>query len=563
MKKVSGPSSCQYYQTLNKEDYYAKEKNAQGYWLGSGATELGLTGSIEPNDERLKRLFEGRHPTNPDIVLRQGGTTERKRQDGTVLKPVSALDITCTAPKSVSVDWALSHGVTSEKLLKAHRDAFAKVPQELERECMSRRGRGGSGGYEQVKPIMAAFEHGTSRENDPNLHTHLLLINVGLRHDGKGASLDLSRFMGKGEKALVHKLGAIYRNALKENLERDLGLKTETKQLKHGTSFELTHVPKEICKAFSTRRAQIEAVLHPSDTAKQVQVKVLATRKAKDTRTPEHELFASWKKRASALGFEPGRQQEREPNRHVVADAAPKEPSVVRKTPEEYAKEAARIDAIESMLAVMKILYERHVNRVISERQEAVSKAFDRAKVESEERTKRFETSVTFRYVTRQMSHKTYRKLTRPQPKTKFGIYAASIAGHVSKKQRDRLLSINGHRTKEDWLKSKPKTRLGINFAYATHRISNHERLALLWHHGHLRREMEAERLPLFPSVAYPSRAKLPPFNERPPHYQLFGPNIKVEFIPPKQTQQQQGQQKSNHGQKQENTPIRERERER
>lgn len=568
MKKVSGPASCHYYQALDKTDYYAKEQSANGQWLGSGAKELGLSGGIEPNDERLKHLFEGRHPTDPDIVLRQGGNTERVRKDGTVLKPVSAYDFTLSAPKSVSVLWGIGDPEKRASIEVAHRYAFTKASEYLEEKvCVTRRGRGGGGGYEPVKPVMAVFQHGTSRENDPLLHSHLLLINVGQRPDGKWASLDGSRFMSKGAEAITHKVGAIYRDALRERLERDLGLKSETVHLKHGKSFELACVPKEVCQAFSTRRGQIEEKLLPKDTAKQVQVKVLATRKAKDRSTPEHELFASWQERAKELGFSP--KQEETPKREVIPASTQnvvptKSEELTRQQGEplsshnqlardgSFAKDdsATLVEIRTTVAEAMVWSCESHVQRVIASRQQAIDRAFAKARANSEARAKRFKASVAFRYMTGQMSHKTYRRLMGAQPRTKLGIHAAHITGRITRKQRDRLLYTNRHISKEQWLSSKPRSKLGINFAYATHRITEHERLALLWHNGHLRRELESNQLPLLSSVPYRSREALLPLKE----YDLNDPVVQKAINAAKAEPRPQPPQ---------HTLIRERERER
>src|SRR4051794_40017756 len=76
------------------EDYYTRSGEARGVWLGRGADELGLVGEVA--EEQLRPLLEGIDPRTGEVLRR---TTSPVR--------VAAFDLTFSAPKSVSVIYAL------------------------------------------------------------------------------------------------------------------------------------------------------------------------------------------------------------------------------------------------------------------------------------------------------------------------------------------------------------------------------------------------------------------------------------------------------------------------
>ena len=72
--------------------------------------------------------------------------------------------------------------------------------------------------------LMAAmFQHGTSRENDPQLHTHCAIFNSArTQEDGKWRAMHQHPVYGWAKVA-----GAVCRNVLAWNLHRDLGIRME------------------------------------------------------------------------------------------------------------------------------------------------------------------------------------------------------------------------------------------------------------------------------------------------------------------------------------------------
>ena len=75
-----------------------------GIWVGRGAVELGLAGEVTTED--LEALLEGLDPHTGALL----GSRFRDRvtKHGTLIQAVAGFDGTFSAPKSVSVLWALT-----------------------------------------------------------------------------------------------------------------------------------------------------------------------------------------------------------------------------------------------------------------------------------------------------------------------------------------------------------------------------------------------------------------------------------------------------------------------
>src|SRR3954453_2314926 len=218
------------------EDYYAGGAEARGRWVGSGAVELGLSGDVA--GEALRRVLAGLDPRD-GLPLRAASSAVR----------VAAFDLTFSAPKSVSVLF----GVGSSDLRAAARHAHDRAVEEavgyLERTAAAvRRGHGGA----RVEPadglVAAAFRHRTSRAGDPQLHTHVLVANLGRGRDGRWTALD-------GRRLYAHARAAsfVYQAVLRSEITRALGL--EWLPVRKGIA-ELVGVPEPVLRAFSRRRGR-------------------------------------------------------------------------------------------------------------------------------------------------------------------------------------------------------------------------------------------------------------------------------------------------------------------
>lgn len=268
-----------YYEALSKDDYYESGSEPAGQWHGLLSGALNFNGEISPG--QLHRLFEGFHPGTGEQLASNAGEKHR-----------SGWDLTFSAPKSVSVAWALSDESLQTKIAAAHDAAVRAGLDYLERNAFTSRDRGNS---QSLKGILAAvYQHSTSREQDPQLHSHCAIGNIGIREDGSVCTIDFcTRWKMSG--------GAIYRAELAHQLQQ-LGFEIE----RDGKSFRLGGIPESLCKKFSKRRHQILEYIEETgfDSAKSRDIAALATRRVKES--PSRSILrAQWQQEAIEAGYLP------------------------------------------------------------------------------------------------------------------------------------------------------------------------------------------------------------------------------------------------------------------
>jgi conjugative relaxase-like TrwC/TraI family protein len=157
MLSIARLASPEYY--LQEHDYYAEGGDAVCVWLGRARGRLGLLGAVTEAD--LKALFEGVDPKDLETPLVQNAGSPSRRP---------GWDLTFSAPKSVSIVWALAPEPIRAAIAECHRRAVVAALNYLEDEAaFSRRGKGGKE-RDPCHLIVAAFEHSTSRAGDPELH---------------------------------------------------------------------------------------------------------------------------------------------------------------------------------------------------------------------------------------------------------------------------------------------------------------------------------------------------------------------------------------------------------
>lgn len=237
------------------------------------------------------------------------GELERFVASRSVPGAVPAYDLALRAPKSVSLLHDLGHLVPRSTLAKlgledgatvasevaaAHRAAVDDVVAFLESHAAFVRSHGTR---EEAKGLtVAVFDHRSSREGDPLLHSHLVVINAADGVDGITSALDgatLYQFARAG--------GHIYQARLRRELSRRLGVEWETPH--HGVA-DLVGVPRDVVEAFSLRQRQIVRHMEAigAGDARSAQAAALATRRPKDPeRGVAPEVTAQ---RAASLGFE-------------------------------------------------------------------------------------------------------------------------------------------------------------------------------------------------------------------------------------------------------------------
>lgn len=282
---TSSGQAASYYESAG--EYYADGGQSPSEWQGKGAEELGLSGDVDR--DQFRELLDGK------VADQQLGTT----RDGK-LEHRPGWDVTLSAPKSVSI---MAEVAGDRRLIAAHGAAVKTALAHVESHMAATRIRDGGAVNREATGnlVVASFQHGTSRAQDPQLHTHNVILNATKGEDGTWRSLEPRAIY-----QLQKQIGAIYRQELALKV-RELGYEIEVGK---GSMFEIKGVSPEVMAAFSTRSAEIEAALGERGTSRddasaaEKQVAALDTRQAKVSADPAA-LVADWRDTASAAGFGP------------------------------------------------------------------------------------------------------------------------------------------------------------------------------------------------------------------------------------------------------------------
>jgi conjugative relaxase-like TrwC/TraI family protein len=231
---------------LSANDYYAEGERIQGQWMGHGAELLGLKGEVTM--EQFDAVRQGLHPETKEF-LRPRQNVDRFDRDGERLSSARSLyDFTVSAPKSVSVQ-----ALVDPRLREAHQQAVAEMTGEMERLAGARiRVDGADSNRVTGNLVIAAYHHDTSRELDPQLHSHLVAAN--LTYDGPEMRWKALQATDIYEQRGY--LTEVYRNALARSV-RELGYQTVDRfDRGRERGFEIEGVATETLEKFSQRSEQ-------------------------------------------------------------------------------------------------------------------------------------------------------------------------------------------------------------------------------------------------------------------------------------------------------------------
>lgn len=285
-------------------DYYlgrsGRAREGAGTWHGKGADQIGLSGHVRRDD--LLRVWEGRDPHTGQILVARGSTGEH----------VAGVDATFSAPKSVSVLWALANPTARSAVEGAQDQAVVVALRHIEENMPLARRRLSEDQvvHEQVAGIIASrFRHHTSRLTaeqhargdvpDPQLHDHVVIANMALRggSEPKWVAIDSRELFRVAGEA-----GAIYRAELAGGLQRlGYGIRRE------GRYFEVEGLSARLREAFSSRSEEVSAAIRrfmdehgrPPTIAERKALVVLSREPKSVDHTP---AFEQWARRAEAAG---------------------------------------------------------------------------------------------------------------------------------------------------------------------------------------------------------------------------------------------------------------------
>ena len=220
------------------------EGEIPGRWTGKQADLHGLAGDV--NAEQLELILSGRHPVTG--VTLGFPLQDRTTAEGRLVRAVSGFDATVSAPKSLSAWWAITG---DNRLLEAHDTAVQAAIGTLEKYGSTTRIRSNG---QRLHPdtnglTIAAFRQTTSRLDDPQIHTHVVISAKVQVDSGRWYALD-ARLLKKHQRAL----GGIYQSVLRAELAQAFGVRFG--DIVTGQA-EILGVPETLLDAYSKRAHEV------------------------------------------------------------------------------------------------------------------------------------------------------------------------------------------------------------------------------------------------------------------------------------------------------------------
>jgi len=296
---LKGVEAGRYY-TERLPSYYLDGEEPPGRWWGKGADRLDLTGVIDP--EAFLAVMAGQDPATGEDVGRHYGEVS-----------VRGYDATFSAPKSVSILFAVGDDQMREQVIEAHERAVEALLGWVEGHAHTRlRRHGHIMCVDAERLAVGVFRQHTSRRLDPQLHTHAVIANRVPAPNGRWLALDARTI-----KVDQRTLSALYHAGLRSELTRRLGVEWET--LEHGIA-EIAGISQEVLVEFSRRtidvqrRLEVKLQRFRAKREREPTVKerwrlereaVLDSRPAKPHSPTSAELHREWTERILALGHDP------------------------------------------------------------------------------------------------------------------------------------------------------------------------------------------------------------------------------------------------------------------
>ncbi len=279
----SAGSAGNYY--TDKDNYYVIGSMDER-WQGKGAEALGLEGKVDK--QVFTELLQGKLPDGSDLTRIQDGVNKHR----------PGYDLTFSAPKSVSM-LAMLGG--DKRLIDAHNRAVTVALNQVESLASTRVKKDGvSETVLTGNLIIARFNHDTSRAQDPQIHTHSVVINATQNGDKwQTLASDTVGKTGFSETILANRIafGKIYQNSLRADVE-SMGYKTV--DAGRNGMWEMEGVPVE---SFSTRSQELREAAGPDASLKSRDVAALDTRKSKEAIDPA-EKMVEWMNTLKETGFD-------------------------------------------------------------------------------------------------------------------------------------------------------------------------------------------------------------------------------------------------------------------
>lgn len=305
-----------------RDEYYAKDGG--GVWWTTGETVVRHGAAVDLAS--FRDLCAGIDPRSGKPLVRGAGPGHW-----------AGIDICMTPGKSVSVLWASGTQEQRKLIEAAHHTAVDEALRFIINEglVVVRSGAAGVNRHQPTDLIIGRFQHFTTREGDPNLHTHSVIMNVAGAPSAARSGRYASQHLTIDPEAIYRwqlAIGACFRATYSRELANTFGV--QFRPAGQG-QWEIAGIPESVLEAFSKRSAQILEFAGANASPAQRQIAALATRQAKDLVPTGAELETRWRDELSALDADPwaaALDRHSPPSHEVELDRSSFDPSEIAAT---------------------------------------------------------------------------------------------------------------------------------------------------------------------------------------------------------------------------------------
>ena len=229
---------------FEKDDYDTRDSSGGKAWMGKGAQSLGLN-EVDPGT--FQSVLEGMDTKGNRLVLPASNGEHR-----------AGWDLHFAPSKSVSVAWAFGNERQRIDMMYCHHSAVDSVMKYVEDNLIEARitentktSRVGTGNM-----VAARFDHFTSRELDPQLHSHVVVANMTQREGGGWRAIANEKIFNR------ELLTALYENELATGLkEKGYTVTMEKHDTGNSRYTRIEGIDERVINHFGKRQTQIDQAI--------------------------------------------------------------------------------------------------------------------------------------------------------------------------------------------------------------------------------------------------------------------------------------------------------------
>lgn len=260
---------------MAKGDYLTQGGEVRMVWYGKGAEKLGLAGDVQA--EHFARVCAGNHPETGEKLMVREKAGRRVCYFGQI-----------SAPKDVSI--ALLVG-GDKRIEQWWQESVAETLWEIEAVTETRIRRGGRRNEDRItgNMVAAVVTHDASRSLDPQLHTHLCVMNV---------TYDQVEKRWKGvQPSSFYRYQSFFREVSYNKLAQRMREGGYEMEPSRKLGFDIKGFPEPVRKQFSKRREEIlKKAKELGVTDQRGLLIIAATTRADKEKISSAELRSSWRK---------------------------------------------------------------------------------------------------------------------------------------------------------------------------------------------------------------------------------------------------------------------------